>query len=631
MSKKISLCIILFLVISLVTPVHAAQTNFTTICDFKYDKIGVFTEGLCPVRKNNKTGFIDKYGKEVIKTQYDLVYPFRNGISIVVQNNKYGLINKQGKTLVKPQFRDISTFANNLFMVEINSKYGLINSTGKYIVKPIYDYIDPLSDEYYSVEIKGKCGVIDKTGKMVISPKWCSMEFLDNDCYIVQLEDNKPRGFITSSGKNGAFGMINKAGKVIFQPKWDFVTSFGWDVKICRFNNEDGKIGIVDSKGKVLVQPTWSAVGWFCEDIDIASYKQNGKWGIFNKNGKIVCPPQYDEMIVEDNDYIAEGLIPVCKDSLWGFVDYSGKEVIKPQWKIINKFINGICIVTTQDDNISYIDKTGTEILKTTYSKSTFPAENGKYMVINKVDSINKKFGIIDINGNIIIPVKWDKLSTSSLKNDILLANEGYTVFAEWEGMGGSGREFLPGKYYLINSSGEKLHEIEFNGASVLNDKYIRVNNFELADESDIEYGEIGEVITDFEDLSYGIMDFNGDLLYEPQFDYIEKLERHDFITVEKDGKKGIMDASLKLFQNTYWDEFLEDQDTNTCAVTKNGKEGFLILNNDSISFINPQFDTGLDYLGQDKLFTVKKNGKWGVISIPTIEVYDKSTSIEIF
>ena len=52
-----------------------------------------YSEGLIPVLKNNKWGFIDKTGKEIIQLQYDDAGQFKEGLALV---NKGGKTDKDG-------------------------------------------------------------------------------------------------------------------------------------------------------------------------------------------------------------------------------------------------------------------------------------------------------------------------------------------------------------------------------------------------------------------------------------------------------------------------------------------------------------------------------------------------------
>ena len=62
----------------------------------KYDYTGIFSEGLASVKLNDKWGFLNKGGKEIIYLKYDYAEDFRNGLARVETNDKYGYIDKNG-------------------------------------------------------------------------------------------------------------------------------------------------------------------------------------------------------------------------------------------------------------------------------------------------------------------------------------------------------------------------------------------------------------------------------------------------------------------------------------------------------------------------------------------------------
>ena len=63
----------------------------------KYDKAWSFSEGLANVKLNDKWGFIDKTGKEVIPIKYDDAYSFSRGLALVKLEGKYFYINPKGE------------------------------------------------------------------------------------------------------------------------------------------------------------------------------------------------------------------------------------------------------------------------------------------------------------------------------------------------------------------------------------------------------------------------------------------------------------------------------------------------------------------------------------------------------
>ncbi len=155
-----------------------------------YDYITKFNETLICVLKDDKYGFINKDGKEVVKPVYDWVDDFFEGLARVEINDKWGFINKEGKKVVKPIYDWVSTFEEDLAKVEKDGKYGLINKKGEEVVKPIYDRVGSFSEGLASVKKNGKWGFINKTGEKVIKPIYDAVSNFGEEIVFVQKEDS---------------------------------------------------------------------------------------------------------------------------------------------------------------------------------------------------------------------------------------------------------------------------------------------------------------------------------------------------------------------------------------------------------------------------------------------------------
>ena len=69
-----------------------------------------FSEGLAPVEKNGKWGFIDKNGNVIISFLYDEVKSMNNGVAKVKLNGKWGFINSSGKEIVPCAYDEVTYF-----------------------------------------------------------------------------------------------------------------------------------------------------------------------------------------------------------------------------------------------------------------------------------------------------------------------------------------------------------------------------------------------------------------------------------------------------------------------------------------------------------------------------------------
>lgn len=135
----------------------------------KYDSYSVrVANGLIKVDVNNKYGFINTEGNEVVPCIYDDAYNFQDGFALVMVNRKFGFVNTEGDEVVPCKYdylniRDLFTYgyAN----VRLNGNYGIVTTTGKEIVPCAYDQIYWIQEKLFKVELNDKYGLFDSSGK----------------------------------------------------------------------------------------------------------------------------------------------------------------------------------------------------------------------------------------------------------------------------------------------------------------------------------------------------------------------------------------------------------------------------------------------------------------------------------
>ncbi|GIO12174.1 hypothetical protein J19TS2_17290 [Cohnella xylanilytica] len=182
---------------------------------FKYPHIGFFFEGLGLYSNDHGSdihyGFIDKTGKIVIQAKYEQILAFSEGLAPVKQNDKWGFINKQGKFIIKPQYHDALPFSEGLAAVYGNGGWGFIDKNGKEVVKPQYYSVKAFGDGIAAVELNNRNWIfIDKTGKVVIDSQFLDVTdthylndtsaFREGLCLV--LANNKKFGYILNPLNN---------------------------------------------------------------------------------------------------------------------------------------------------------------------------------------------------------------------------------------------------------------------------------------------------------------------------------------------------------------------------------------------------------------------------------------------
>lgn len=244
----------------------------------KYDHAWIFSDGLASVDDNGWIKFIDASDKVVIDPKIPYIvgtegYVFHNGRCIVHNDrrDRFGLIDKQGKWILKPYY----------FSIHDTKKFLIVdNGEGKSVLDSTLNTVIPftkgniwVNDEYISVTLSNH----------VIQRYSLSGE-LNNDFYIndvsyltyesdelryttsknydeegnmtSETEDIEPRPVEKMAkcrryeAESGWYGLMTADGKVLTPPSYSEIKAIGYDMYLCKDNDEDSVI--LDGKGERL-------------------------------------------------------------------------------------------------------------------------------------------------------------------------------------------------------------------------------------------------------------------------------------------------------------------------------------------------------------------------------------------
>ncbi len=242
-----------------------------------------FHEGLTKVRLNNKWGFIDTLGNEIIKPEYDDVGHFSQGFAVVKNKDKYGCIDKNGKELIPVSMDYMRSFSNGLALVKNNDKYIYYNFKGEKVLGE-YDEAEDFVSGHAVVNLNGNYFIIDTSGKFVIEPKYHKIKSSISKLFY------KSNNYYYKTLLNWKQGYINKNYKIIIEAdKYDNILDYGDDIFIV---TQNGKDGLVDTAGKEILAPEYDRIYEFNKGIALIDYE--GEKYYVNKKGKIIFGPVID-------------------------------------------------------------------------------------------------------------------------------------------------------------------------------------------------------------------------------------------------------------------------------------------------------------------------------------------------
>jgi hypothetical protein len=297
--------------------------------------------------------------------------------------------------------------------------------------------------------------------------------------------------------------------------------------------------GFIDLNGKVVIEPTWEEVRDFSEGI--AQVKRGGKWGWFDKTGRLVEPT------LDSFPLFYEGLAAFERDGKWGFIDTKGTVVVKPEWDEVGSFNGGYAGVK-RGGKWGGIDKTGR--LVTPLGR----CEQLQFQAQLRLWSIKRegKWGFMDMSGRVVVKPGWD---------------DGGAYFSE-----GLSPVIRGGKWAFVDKTGKVVIPFEWEDALPFSEGLAPVER----------------------NKKWGFIDKTGKFVIEPRWDLAMGFQE-GLATVEQDGKWGAIDKTGKVVIEPQWSNFLPLTFCQGLAcIQKDKKYGFIDRTGRIV--IEPQWDTADSY-----------------------------------
>lgn len=292
------------------------QDGETVISEFR----ATFYEDLCSASVNQKVGFINKKGVEVIPFQFSRVRDFSAiGLAAVAKDGKWGFINKKGKQIIPIIYDKVFDFENGKVMVVEGKSVFFVDVKGEE-THPYYNLVDKYQENRLQV-IKNSKGQLGFLYKDEVYPIFYDfMELIPNEDFrLVQL--------------GGKIGIINNAAKEIIPPIYNKYSGFDGKYFYLWKRTEKGlKMGIIDREGEIVSPFVYGSLDYF----------QNGLAAV---KLDLVFAPEKNKTY----------------DEKYGFIDETGKEVIPRIYDYTYGFKNGKAKVRVAGREF-YIDKKGNEI-----------------------------------------------------------------------------------------------------------------------------------------------------------------------------------------------------------------------------------------------------------------------------
>jgi len=574
------------------------------LLDIVSDSIPVFVNGVALIEKDKKVGCIDINGNFVIPMEYDSIQNYFNnyfclskGFLIVIKDGKYGVINLKNQIIMPFEYDKIDTSVthyqkkDDILRVEKNGKIGYYTINGKELVYPKYSSGNFYTNGLATVNIEGNYTVINTQGIELFPPtnEYEFMYAINSNFIIVmkkdkigfiniKCEEKSPCVFTLLKSNFEIFKVINK---VYTDPNERFEVTrqffidsiekdysplmrFYKDNKPC-FINQNGEVvfsyNIYDAEKFKENRSVFTVIDSFEVNLD-ALYDTKGKNISFNniedayEYVKNIPEKDINDMMqrYKDGKY-NERLDKNTRYNFRAFIFKSSLDNKKQEIRssfISPPLVKGCIFRSPCEDSMTVFNKEfGLDI--------PFGLDTERFYLIN----INAKQGVFGINGSVIIPSKYDKIS---------FFDDGIATFSQNEKSG------------LINKDNQII---------LFNNNYNYIGKFSC--------GLAYFIIINERDFIHGYIDKDGKEVFSNSYDYVTSFTDDKAIVGKMDKKNaengvipvkvGVIDKDNNTIVNFEYNQS-DLRITKSGAIICKTKEGQAIINNSG--FIGSSFYTNI-------------------------------------
>ena len=257
----------------------------------KYSEIGSYADGLFLAKSGEKYGYINKNGKEVIPFQYADAKPFSEGTALVYKDEQSSpeFMDTDGHLVLKspyPYVRSAGFSSGLVGVADATERFGYMDKAGSLVIDLQFQEVSEFTGDLAAVKKDDLWGIIDKTGAFVLAPAIdCHKAWMLSDS--VMMAEYNPDGV----GLTHTYKLLNTHGEPISEEPYDRISVYTEDhYAIAKSKNDWVYIDL--KAGNIINDASYDSATPF--DGGYAAVSTNGKYGIINRKGNYVIPPEYN-------------------------------------------------------------------------------------------------------------------------------------------------------------------------------------------------------------------------------------------------------------------------------------------------------------------------------------------------
>jgi hypothetical protein len=577
---------------------------YPALCNFSLAQKGSnCPEDLVPkYNTESKTwGYADLFGHWIINPIYTRVTPYAENKAVVQKGLKYGVIDCDGNVILHVEYDKLSNFRNGKIWARKSGLWSLLSEKGVVLVAPAFTEINPITNsELAWVKKDGVWGLIsEEKGNFICRPQYKVAQIMSENATLVQLSD--------------LYGVVNHVNCGFLLPM-NIAKVRKVALHIIIFQ-QNGKWGIFNEQGKISANAIYDTLS--LKYTDILLFKKDGQYGLINFNGKELTNASFEEI-----DDFSEGLFKVKQKGKFGYINRFGKFHTRPQFEDAASF-KKLQTIVKKDGKYGIIDMKNKFILNNEYSIIGRNNNADYYYVKAKDDSKqNEKFYLYGRDIKKIIDSGFDTIYSSDSVSFIRVKNDDKISFFSLskKGLSFSGnfedaRPFRNG-FAFIKQNG-KWGAVDEKGKEVLPSVY---------DEVDYQWFQKALIFTTKKDGKLGLADAAGKIIIPNEYEVVETA-LPNYLKVKKAGKWGVIRTTKGLpivdFLYDHISNKTDDPAMPDWPAIVQKKDKFGLLNEKGEEIYEAKAHD-IRYVGEN-LYAVKEKKHYGILNAKCSNQYEAS------
>ena len=211
----------------------------------------IYREKRAVFYKDGKYGYLDEKGEEIIPAKFQRAGLFRNGLAAVKEDDKWGYIDLNGEYVIEPMYDDANSFFANVTEVKQNDESLIINQNGEIKQRGIL-----IPDSYRTEECQqeglmvvynenGKYGYMNVDGDLIVEPKFKEAYPFSDGVGLVNMA-------VSEGSAESYYGYIGTDGNYVIEPKYSNARNFNDGYAYVNHSKEGNIEGFIDKQEKLV-------------------------------------------------------------------------------------------------------------------------------------------------------------------------------------------------------------------------------------------------------------------------------------------------------------------------------------------------------------------------------------------